>query len=123
MPIEISLMQRASHLGGVVRLIDYFERPDSYIVVMERPDNSKDLFDYITESGAIAEPQARHMFRQIVETTVELHAAGVVHRDIKDENVLVNLESHQVRLIDFGSGTFLHDDVYTDFEGRLSIIT
>jgi len=86
-------------------------------VVMERPDNSKDMFDYITETGALSEPDAREMFQQLVETTVALHEAGVVHRDIKDENVLVDIESHRVRLIDFGSGTFLHDDVYTEFEG------
>lgn len=116
-PIEISLLQRASHLRGVVKLIDFFERQDSFIVVMERPVDSKDLFDYITEVGALDEIDARHMFRQIVETTLALHDAGVVHRDIKDENVLVDTESHQVRLIDFGSGTFLHDEVYTEFEG------
>jgi serine/threonine protein kinase len=57
------------------------------------------------------------MFRQIVETTIALHDAGVVHRDIKDENVLIDPETRHVHLIDFGSGTFLHDDIYTDFEG------
>jgi serine/threonine protein kinase len=84
---------------------------------MERPDNSKDLFDYITETGALDEEVARDMFRQIVEIILGLHEAGVVHRDIKDENVLIDTESRRVRLIDFGSGTFLHDDVYTEFEG------
>lgn len=116
-PIEIALLQRSVHISGVIRLIDYFECPDSFIVVMERPDNSKDLFDYITECGALDETEARSMFRQIVETTIELHNAGVVHRDIKDENVLVDVVSHQVQIIDFGSGTFLHDSVYTEFEG------
>ena len=99
-------------------MLDFYERPDSFIVVMERPDNSKDLFDFITEAGALEEDDARDMFRQIVETTVALHDVGVVHRDIKDENVLIDTESRSIRLIDFGSGTFLHDDVYTEFEGK-----
>jgi len=116
-PIEVSLLQRSSHLPHVVSLVDYFERPDSFIVVMERPERTKDLFDYITESGPLDEAEARHMFRQIVETTIALHNAGVVHRDIKDENVLIDPETRHVHLIDFGSGTFLHDDIYTDFEG------
>lgn len=116
-PIEVCLLQRAAHVSGVVQLLDYYEQPDSFIVVMERPEHVKDLFDYITESGSLGEDEARGFFRQIVETTVALHDAGIVHRDIKDENVLVDVESRQARLIDFGSGTFYRDDVYTDFEG------
>jgi serine/threonine protein kinase len=116
-PIEINLLQRAIHITGVIRLVDFYERPDSFIVVMERPDNAKDLFDFITEMGALSEDEARGIFRQIVDIIMSLHAVGVVHRDIKDENVLIDTESRSIRLIDFGSGTFLHDNIYTEFEG------
>lgn len=117
LPIEVSLLQRTAHLSGVIQLLDFFEQTDSFIVVMERPDNCKDLFDYITESVALNEDEARNIFRQVVETTAAMHDLGVVHRDIKDENILIDTESKTVRLIDFGSGTFLHHDVYTEFEG------
>jgi len=103
---------------GVIQLVDYFEQPDSFILVMERPERVKDLFDHITESGSLEEDEARCLFRQIVKTTVALHNVGIVHRDIKDENILVDAESRDIRLIDFGSGTFLHDGVYNDFEGK-----
>ena len=117
LPIEVSLLRRTSHVNGVIGLVDFYEKPDSFIVIMERPENCKDLFDYVTECGMLSEDEARTFFRQIVTTTLGLHEAGVVHRDIKDENVLVDMETRQLRLIDFGSGTFLRDDVYTDFEG------
>jgi serine/threonine protein kinase len=117
LPLEILLLEKVSSVTGVVSLIEYFEKADSYILVLERPDPVQDLFDYITEQGPLDEDEARDFFHQIVETLVAIHRCGVVHRDIKDENVLVDLKSKKMRLIDFGSGAVLRDTAYTEFEG------
>ena len=120
-PIEISLMKKVSHIPGCIHLMDYYEKSDSYILVMERPEPVKDLFDYITEKGSLPESQARDFFRQVVTTLVEVHRAGVVHRDLKDENLLVDLKTNQLKLIDFGSGAFLKDALYTEYDGEYSL--
>ena len=116
-PLECALMQAVQSVEGTVKLLDYFERPDSFIIVMERPDSCKDMFDYITEKGTIEESVAKGFFKQIVETVLACHSEGVIHRDIKDENILVDIKTGKLKLIDFGSGAFIKDAENTDFEG------
>lgn len=116
-PMEIVLLKKVSHVDGVARLIDYYEKNDAYILVLERPQPAKDLFDYITENGPLPENVAKNLFRQVVQTTIDIHKCGVVHRDMKDENILIDTDNMEIRLIDFGSGALLKDSVYTDFDG------
>ena len=116
-PLELALLNNVQSVEGVVKLLDYFVKSNSFIIVMERPDNCKDMFDYITEKGTVEESVARGFFKQIVETVLACHSKGVIHRDIKDENILVNNKTGKLKLIDFESGAFIKDGDYTDFEG------
>ena len=117
-PMELKLLHSVQNVAGVIKLLDFYERVDSFIYIMERPSQCKDLFDFITEKKNLEEDMARNFFRQIVETILACHSKGVIHRDIKDENILVDLVTGKLKLIDFGSGAMLKEEAYTDFDGN-----
>ena len=116
-PLELKLLQRVQSVQGVVRLYDFIEKRDSFIYVLERPGRGKDLFDFITDKSYLSEDLSRELFRDIVQTVIECHEHGVTHRDIKDENIVIDLDTGRLSLIDFGSGAFTKDDLFTDFDG------
>jgi serine/threonine protein kinase len=116
-PMEIALLMKVQQINGVIHLYEYFELETVFILILERPTKCVDLFDYITSRGVLPENEARSLFRQVCTIVRECAHVGVLHRDIKDENLLLDLDTMTIKLIDFGSGSFLKADDYTDFDG------
>merc|ERR1712045_918412 len=120
-PTEVALMQQVEDIEGVIKILDYIDDTECYYIIMEKI-NSKDLFDFITDQGPLPENFARGMFSDVVETVIQCRDSGVLHRDIKDENILVDLKSFNIKLIDFGSGCEHNyheepDKVFKEFRG------
>ncbi|XP_053801601.1 uncharacterized protein LOC128789526 isoform X2 [Vidua chalybeata] len=118
-PMEIVLMEKVgSDCHNIIQLLDWFELPDSFVLVMERPEASQDLLQFLQEHEFLCEGMARWLFYQVLEAVRHCTACGVLHRDIKPENLLVAPESGDLKLIDFGCGTFLQEQAFTRFAGE-----
>ncbi|KAI8343461.1 hypothetical protein BC941DRAFT_498503 [Chlamydoabsidia padenii] len=100
-------------------MVDYFEDDDFYYIVMELHGAGMDLFDYIEFKDTMHESEIRSIFKQIAMAVRHLHTHKIVHRDIKDENVVLDYNGN-IRLIDFGSAAYLRPGRrYETFVGTL----
>jgi len=84
----------------IVNIYDVGEEDGIYFMVMEYVDG-KNLKEYIREKGRLSIPEAIKITRQIAEALEQAHAAGVVHRDIKPQNILFSREG-KIKVTDFG---------------------
>jgi len=126
-PAEILLHKMSNNISGVVKMIEFFEQEHEWIIIMPKLTNCMDLFDYLEskQRGRLSEQGACHFFKQLVRINIDLLNIGVVHRDLKSENLLVDLDTMQLVLIDFGASAIYRNNhsnqaanaYYTDFHG------
>ena len=117
-PLEVYYNFAAYHSDSrICRPLDYFERNTSHVLVMEYVDNSCDLFELVKQSGALSESMVRIVFSQLVMMWESLDRAGICHRDIKDENIIINMKTLECKLIDFGCATEIENDLQSTFSG------
>ena len=57
----------------------------------------------------------------MLDATVYCELKGVFHRDIKDENIILDLKTGEAKLADFGSGVQLHNLEYKEYEGKIEV--
>ncbi|XP_011289379.1 NUAK family SNF1-like kinase 2 isoform X2 [Felis catus] len=96
---EIEIMSSLNH-PHIIAIHEVFENSSKIVIVMEYASRG-DLYDYISERQRLSEQDARHFFRQIVSAVHYCHQNGVVHRDLKLENILLDANGN-IKIADFG---------------------
>ncbi|CAF0736462.1 unnamed protein product [Brachionus calyciflorus] len=132
LPSEVACLLRASKIDGIVKILDYIPpsdavnlepsqetscsssdcsdtemkslKDDSIIgIVLERDPNEICLFDYLIQMDYLEEDEARVIFKQIVNISLDLLENLIYHGDLKSENILINPMTKKIKIIDFGS--------------------
>ncbi|KAI4125912.1 MAG: hypothetical protein LQ338_004017 [Usnochroma carphineum] len=123
-PLEIHVLDYLRRDGlkhpNIVEMIGFFEDDINYYIEMV-PHGlpGMDLFDYIEMRSTMDEAECRNIFLQVVAALHHLHTkALVVHRDIKDENIILDGEN-KVKLIDFGSAAYIKNGPFDVFVGTI----
>jgi serine/threonine protein kinase len=107
---ELKFARRIAH-PRVCRLYDLGETGLAHYLTMEYVEG-EDLKAFIRRSGHITTPKAINIARQIAEGLSEAHRLGVVHRDLKPQNVMIDREG-QAKIMDFGLARFADNDGVT----------
>ena len=115
--MELLLLRQVKGIPGCIQLLDFFENEKNCYYVMERPTRCKDMADMLMDDGPFNETDCKNYFSQILQTTKACLEAGVFHRDLKEENVLVDLDTKMTKIIDFGCGDLMHKGFYKEYNG------
>lgn len=104
---EAQASTKISH-PSIVEIYDVGDEDDSHYIVMEYVKGYT-LKQLLKKRGAIAPRETVWMMKQLTGALLEAHKNGLIHRDIKSQNVLIK-DDGTIKLADFGIAV-LHNSV------------
>nr|XP_021334014.1 serine/threonine-protein kinase pim-2-like [Danio rerio] len=120
-PLEVGLMYLVStgpYVPQIIQLLDWYETPSQYTLVLERPNSCMDLQKFAWKHRKkMTESVVRLVMHQVVTAAIACCEMNVYHSDIKPQNVLINPHTFQIKLIDFGVGRIMTSEGYSTFGG------
>jgi serine/threonine protein kinase len=110
----IAEAQRLAHFSGapgIVNVRDYFNENNTAYIVMEFVEGEP-LKSILEKRGKLSEAETITIFLPILKTLQRVHAAGILHRDIAPDNIMVEPDG-TARLIDFGASAEIDESAAT----------
>lgn len=101
--LEISILEKCKH-PNIVRLFEIFESEKHMLYVSELWVGG-DLLTYVRKRRRLKESLAKYLFLQIIDGLRYMHSKGIVHRDVKLDNILLD-ETGKLKICDFGVSRF-----------------
>jgi calcium-dependent protein kinase len=100
---EISILKNLDH-PNIEKIYEYYEKDNDTISIVMELISGQDLFDKLMKVNRFSEQQTAIIMYQIFSSIKLCHDNGIIHRDIKAENIIIQDDLNLfVKLIDFGS--------------------
>ena len=107
---EVEILEKLSETSGISKLLYYEYNADDCFLFFEKNKNYIDLFDYITINKKVSEINIKIILKQLINILLRCIDKKIIHGDIKDENIIINTETLEIKLIDFGSAFKYYED-------------
>ena len=107
---EVSAARRITH-PNVIKIYDISESEGLHFVSMEYFSGTT-LKDLVRQNGACSLNQGAQIAFQICDGLESAHRQGVIHRDLKSQNIIVN-DAGELKIIDFGLALCAHQEGMT----------
>ncbi|KAH8921268.1 kinase-like protein [Atractiella rhizophila] len=113
---EIKVLQILHGGPNIVRLLDVCRDPQSKTpsIIFEYVDNT----DLRTLNPVLTDHDVRFYMFQLLKALDYAHSKGIMHRDVKPGNILIDHKKKRLRLIDWGLAEFYHPN--TDYNVRVA---
>lgn len=99
---EVVILERLKGVSGIPKVLDHnVSTEEAPFIVLEWIDG-RPLSEQFTDTASIDE--SSEIALKLCAILQECHACGIIHRDIKPDNILIKGSSNQLWLIDFGIG-------------------
>ena len=102
---ENNLVKKLNH-PNITKILEMFENDKYFLIIMEYI-NGGNLFNFVKKRRKLSEKTAKFLFRQIILGIQYMHNKNIVHRDIKLENILIDLNNN-IKICDFGISLILN---------------
>jgi formylglycine-generating enzyme required for sulfatase activity/predicted Ser/Thr protein kinase len=99
--MEAKTLAKFAGKKGIVQISDTFEENNTSYFVMDYIDG-KSLSMLVATQGTLSEKQTIEYGLQILYALKEVHKEGILHRDLKPDNLIITASDNQIVLIDFG---------------------
>lgn len=104
---EMNALLHIRACGGhpnICQLRENFEEARDFILVLDLIEGGE-MFQYLIDNGAYSEWEAARLIREVASALAFLHGVGLVHADLKPENLMLtskNKDEATIKVVDFG---------------------
>jgi serine/threonine protein kinase len=109
---KLATLQNELVHANIVYVQNFHKDEDGLFIVMEY-FKGEDLSQYLSSLKEPMDPlDVRNIIKQILEAFVHVHKLGIVHKDIKPSNILIN-NHKRIKIVDFGISEIIQDSDYS----------